>query len=430
MTNVDERAWVLPDTNVFLKSPDELNDYNIVVLGCVLRELEKHKSSPRRDLAYEARIATRYIKDRISTDSESIRFVGEDYDSEAILGSEFHNTYFDNQIVAACQKLNVALISYDILLQLKAKSFKIDVIGLDEEVTDDVTKYTGIRELFLSNKNEDDSEFIAQVYENPSMNNLGLVQNEYLLMWDKDKPTYDDEGNKVGYELIDVLRFDGRELVKLKYKPTEDIFMGKTKPVNVKQRIAFDIMQNKEIGVVLVTGGAGSGKDKVMAAHMMQALHREEIDKIVFVRNIVALKDAGQTGYLPGDLREKMKNWAAPFIDKIGGEDAFDMLYDKGKIEIQHFEAIRGRSFDNTGIYVTELQSMTSEHAEMLLERVGENSFIYLNGDTNQIDAEVFRRNSAINTLKKLKGHRLFGTVTLDKNERSEIASLGAILRK
>lgn len=430
MTNVDDKVWVLPDTNVYLKAPYELDGFNLIVLGCVLRELEKHKSSPRRELAYEARIATRYIKDRIKSNPDSIKFTGEDYNAEKILGSEFHNAYFDNQIVAACQQLSVSLISYDILLQLKAKSFDINVIELDEDIADDVSKYTGIRELFLSNNNEKDVKFLAEVYEDPALNELGLVQNEYLLMWDKDKPAYNDEGEKIGFELIDVLRFDGYSLTKLKYKPTEDIFMGKTKPINVKQRIAFDMMQNKEIGVVLVTGGAGSGKDKVMAAHMMQALSREEIDKIVFVRNIVGLKDAGQTGYLPGDLREKMKNWAAPFIDKIGGEDAFDMLYDKGKIEIQHFEAIRGRSFDNTGIYVTELQSMTSEHAEMLLERVGENSFIYLNGDTNQIDAEVFKRNSAINTLKKLKGHRLFGTVTLDKNERSEIASLGAILRK
>jgi PhoH-like ATPase len=423
-----DKLWVLPDTNVFLTTPDVLDDYNIVVIGCVLREIEKHKSSQRQELAYQSRIATRYIKNRIKENPESVRFTGEDYDAEAILGSEFHNAYFDNQIVAACLQLKVSLISYDILLQFKAKSFDIEVIELDEEIADDVSKYTGIRELFLSHKNIEDQELLSEIYEAPDRNRLALVQNEYLLMWDKDKPTYNDEGEKTGYVMIDVFRFDGQKLNKLKYKPTEDMFMGKTKPLNVKQQIAFDIMQNKTVGVVLVTGGAGSGKDKIMAAHMMQSLQREDIDKIVFVRNIVALKDAGQTGFLPGDLREKMKNWAAPLIDKIGGEDAFDMLYDKGKIEIQHFEAIRGRSFDNTGIYVTEIQSMTSEHAKMLLERVGENSFIYLNGDTNQIDSEIFKRNSAINTLKKLKGHRLFGTVTLDKNERSEIASLGALI--
>lgn len=423
-----EKLWVLPDTNTFLGTPEELDDYNIVVIGCVLRELEKHKSSQRQELSYQARIATRYIKNRVKQKPESIRFINGDYNAEEILGSEFHNEYFDNQIVAACLKLEVALISYDVLLQFKAKSFDVEVVELDEEVEDDVKKYTGIRELFLSHANIKDQELLSEIYETPERNRLNLVQNEYLLMWDKDKPTTNDEGEPNGHVLIDVFRFDGLKLSKLKFKPTEDMFMGKTKPLNVKQQIAFDLMQNKNIGVNLVLGQAGSGKDFVMAAHMMQSLQREEIDKIVFIRNIAPLKDSGETGFLKGDLLEKMMVWAYPLMDAIGGKDAFEMLYEKGKIEIQHFESIRGRSFNRCGLYVTEIQNMTSDHARMLLSRVGKESYIYLNGDTKQTDKDVYKNNSAINTLKKLKGHHLFGVVEFDKVERSDIASLSELI--
>lgn len=423
-----EKQWVLPDTNAFLGTPEELDAYNIVVIGCVLRELEKHKSSPRQELAYQSRIATRYIKNRLKQKPESIRFENADYDAEEILGSEFHNEYFDNQIVAACQQLKVALISYDVLLQFKAKSFDVEVIELDEEVEDDVKKYTGIRELFISPTSVEDQELLSEIYETPERNTLGLVQNEYLLMWDKEKPTKNDDGEPNGFELIDVFRFDGLKLNKLKFKPTEDLYMGKTKPLNVKQQIAFDLLQNKNIGVNLVLGQAGSGKDYVMAAHMMQALHREDIDKIVFIRNIAPLKDAGETGFLKGDLLEKMMVWAYPLMDAIGGKDAFEMLYEKGKIEIQHFESIRGRSFNRCGVYATEIQNMTADHARMLLSRVGKESFIFLNGDTKQTDKDVFKNNSAINTLKKLKGHHLFGVVEFDKVERSDIAALSELI--
>lgn len=423
MTN--EKMWVLPDTNVFLTEPRQLDEYNIIVLGCVLRELEKHKVSHRPELAYQARIATRYIKNR---EKDSINFIGKDYDSETILGEDYHNVYFDNQIVAACLEMKTPLVSHDILLQFKAESFDVETIDLNYTPENDTSAYTGIKELFLSSSDETDSELLADIYSVPELNTLGLVQNEYLLIWDKDTITYNDDGEENGHELIDVFRFDGFKLSKLKYKPTEDLFMGKTKPINIKQRIAFDLLQNKEVGVNLVTGSAGSGKDYVMAAHMMQALQKEEIDKIVFIRNIAPLADAGQTGYLPGDLLDKLSVWAYPLMDALGGQDAFEMLYDKGKIEIQHFESIRGRSFKNCGIYVTEIQNMTSSHARMLLSRVGEDSYIFLNGDTKQTDKDVFKNNSAINTLKKLKGHRLFGMVEFDKVERSDIASLSELI--
>ena len=426
MTN--EKLWVLPDTNVFLTNPTLLDEYNIVILGCVLRELEKHKSSRREDLAYQSRLATRYIKNRVKENKDSVRFIGGDYDSEEILGKDFHNEYFDNQIVAACQRLNVSLISYDILLQFKAQSFNIEVIELDETVKDDNSNYTGIKEIYLSHNNEDDTMLLANIYENPEDNRLNLVQNEYLLIWNKDKKTYDDDGNVTGYEMIDVLRYNGYKLVKLKFKHTQDKQMGKTKPLNVKQQIAFDLLQNKDIGVSLILGNAGGGKDFLMTAHMMQALENQEIDKIVFIRNIQPLANAEKTGYLPGDLESKMHSWSSPIIDAIGGDFIFQQYVEAGKIEIQHFEAIRGRSFNNVGVYCTEIQNMTEDHARMLLSRVGQGSFIYLNGDTKQVDSEVFRTNSAINALKRLKGHRLFGVVTLDKTERSEIASLSELI--
>jgi PhoH-like ATPase len=411
------------DTNVLLDSIEHLQDYKVVLLSHTLREMDKHKSSHNDELAFRARKAVRYIKDN----KDKFVFDAKDYNGFE-LGSDYDDSYQDNNILAACVNNQYGLITNDILLAFKSEGFGLDVITLDNAKIDDHSKYTGIRDLYIDNTVESQLE-LAYIYQHNNISELDMVENEYLVIWDKNKPTYHRTSGEInGYEAIDTFRFDGEKLVKLKFKPTEDLFMGKTKPINVKQQLAFDMLQNKGIGVNLVLGGAGSGKDHLMAAHMMQALQREEIDKIIFVRNIQKLKDSGEVGFLKGDLFSKMLTWSLPLADQLGGTDALEMLVEKGKIEIQHFESIRGRSFNRCGVYCTEIQSMSDYHARVLLSRIGENSFIYLNGDIKQSDSDYNKHNSAINTLKKLKGNKLFGVVTLDKTERSDIASLSELI--
>jgi PhoH-like ATPase len=415
--------YFVPDTNVLLDSIEDLKDYKLVLLSHTLRELDKHKSSHNDELAFRARKAVRYIKDN----KDKFTFDAKDYNGFE-LGKDYDDVYQDNNILAACVQNQYGLISNDVLLTYKAEGFGLEVLSLDNETFNDYSKYTGIRDLYVDETTESQLA-LAQIYQQYNTTQFEMVENEYLIIWDKSKPTYHRASGEInGYEAIDTFRFDGEKLVKLKYKQTEDLFMGKTKPINVKQQVAFDMLQNKGIGVNLVLGGAGSGKDHIMAAHMMQSLQREEIDKIVFIRNIQKLKDAGEVGFLKGDLFSKMLTWSLPLADQIGGIEALEMLVEKGKIEIQHFESIRGRSFNRCGVYCTEIQSMSDYHARVLLSRIGKDSFIYLNGDIKQSDSDYNKHNSAINTLKKLKGHPLFGVVTLDKTERSDIASLSELI--
>lgn len=415
-------SYILVDTNVWIHNLEELKQYdNLVISGMTLRELDKLKNSPNSELAYRSREASRYIKES----QHKFKFDPIDYNAEEILGKEYDNSYTDNRLVASCVKNRYSIISNDLNVQFKAKAFGVNVIELDGKFEDDTFSYTGVREIFISRCNQEDNELLARIYSED--NPLNMIQHEYLVIWDKDKP-HTDEYGRISYECIDTLRFDGKKLVNLKYKPTEDRFMGKTKPINVKQRLAFDLLQNKDIVGAMILGGAGSGKDYIIAAHLMQKLNNGEIDKIVFVRNIEPLKDSGQLGFLKGDLLDKMQPWILPLADQIGGLDALNMLVASNKIEVQHFESIRGRSFNRCGVWVTEMQSMSSYHAKVLISRIGEGSYLFMNGDINQTDNDSRKYDSAINTFKKLKGNKMFGIVTLDKTERSNFASLAEFL--
>ena len=72
---------------------------------------------------------------------------------------------------------------------------------------------------------------------------------------------------------------------------------------------------------------------------------------------------------------------------------------------------------------------MTTEIVKLLLGRVGENSELWINGDTHQTDKPTFDKDNGLNTLINcLKGNPLFSYVYLPKTERSNVANLANLL--
>lgn len=414
------KLWVA-DTNILLDSIESLQEYKIVLLSSTLRELEKHKSSNKEDLKFRARQITRYIRDN----RDNFIIDAKDYDGGK-LGQDYDKSYQDNNILYACVENGYSLITNDILLGYKAEGFDLEVVYFNN--THDESEYTGLYEIFITSAKED-QELLASIYEQPENNIFNLVQHQYLFIWDKEKPTYNNEGIHNGYELIDSFRFDGLKLNKLKSKPIYSKFMGeKVKPINRKQEMLFDLLQNKDITIKACFGKYGVGKDFVMIQHALDLIEQGKMEKLIWARNNVELADVPTLGILPGDKFEKLVDFAMPLADHVGGVEGLEMLIRQGKIEIQHLGSLRGRDIKNSIIYVTECQNNTREHIKLLIGRVGKESQLWLNGDLQQTDKEVYKNNSGIRALSKLKGCHLFGQVTLDKTERSETAELAELI--
>ena len=117
-----------------------------------------------------------------------------------------------------------------------------------------------------------------------------------------------------------------------------------------------------------------------------------------------------------------------PIADCIGNLIGLQMLENQEKIEYVHLGFVRGRSFSDSIIIVSESQSLTRDHVALLLGRVGDNSIIIFEGDLTQIDKKVFSESSGILALEEvLSGNELFGWVHLDKTERSRVANLSGL---
>ena len=191
----------------------------------------------------------------------------------------------------------------------------------------------------------------------------------------------------------------------------------------------MDLRQNRQITVKLLRGVYGSGKDHLMSAYASMALEKGWYDKVVYIRPSVSLKDVPETGFLKGTLQDKLGWTMGPLYDKWGGEEGVQMMLDKGQLELAPLQFIRGRSFENCLIYVSEGQNITTEIAKLLLGRVGENSVLIINGDTHQTDHKIYERdNGILKMIERLTGNKLFGYVYLSQTLRSATANLANLL--
>lgn len=269
--------------------------------------------------------------------------------------------------------------------------------------------YTGFKEITLT-----DDE-MAQFYIDSHTfgEAINLKQNQYLLIKNEDGA------------IVDKYCYQNGFFRQIKFPTIKNKYCNEIKPKNPYQYLAIDLLQDKDVPVKVIRGVYGSGKDHLMFNEALAQIEAGAYNKIVYVRPNVTVANVPDIGFLKGDLSEKL-NWTlGPLIDKVGGQDNIDRLINNEQLEVAPLLFIRGRSFDNSIIYVSEGQNMTTEIVKLLVSRVGANSILLINGDTHQTDKRVFEQDNGINTMiEKLVGNPLFGFVYLPISERSEVASL------
>ena len=396
------------DTNAILTDCTDIS--NVVISSKTLEELENIKTSSHKDndIKYKARVAVRAIREQ---KPEIVVVQKSDYDKIEELGLEITN---DNLIIASAwrysQENPIVFVTNDILCSLIAeKYFGLNVISICEKSSDD---YKGYVDYHFSTDEE-----IAEFYSNMQNNTLGLMINQYAIL-------YNPNG-----EIIDKVKWDGICNKTISYKPISNDFVGKVKPRNIQQELCFDMLQDNKSTIKVIRGNFGTGKDYLMVTHAIQLIKQNKYDKLIWVRNNVEVKDTNPIGFLPNDMKSKLLPFVMPLADHLGGESGLEMFINQGKIEIQHLGFIRGRNITNSIIYCSESENMTKEHIQLLIGRVAEGSTLWINGDNKQVDDKVFERNNGLSILvDKLKGNQKFATVTLQKTERSETAALADIL--
>lgn len=259
---------------------------------------------------------------------------------------------------------------------------------------------------------------MADFYKSPlGFEDLILPENEYVIM-----------ENYKG-EIVDKFCYQHGKIRTLIPGRIENRYMGSIKPRNLEQEFAFDMFLDRSSQVKVLRGVYGAGKDFIMLNAALQLIERGEFDQIIYVRPNVTVKNVPEIGFLPGDVDDKLAWTLGPIADNIGGEDAIEFLVKGNKLKVIPLPFIRGRSFTNSIVYVSEGQNMTLEIVKLLLGRIGEGSELWINSDIHQTDSKVFDKDNGVTRMiDALKGNDLVSYVSLIKSERSKVAELATLL--
>ncbi|HBL98663.1 TPA: phosphate starvation-inducible protein PhoH [Candidatus Dependentiae bacterium] len=236
---------------------------------------------------------------------------------------------------------------------------------------------------------------------------------------------------------------------------------------NPEQLMAFDLLFDDNVQLITLLGPAGTGKTfLVLVAALHKLLVEHEYKKLLVARPVEPL--GRDIGYLPGDIQEKLYSWMQPIRDnwefithkaqsgyerglyedqhgvqkgerksrKKGGKAAswkiptIEDLSSADKISLEAITYMRGRSIPDQYILIDEVQNLTPHEVKTLITRVGEGSKIILAGDPYQIDSPYldFASNGLVVTSERFKGQSIFGSVFLEKSERSALSSLASQL--
>lgn len=404
------------DTNALLNLGENAFKEPFVISQKTLEEIENIKTSGYKDgeIKYKARHVAHLLDDhydeyKVISYHEKVKNIIKDFSLDEtpdniILASAYYHNKEIRPVIVCTDDLNCKFISRDI--------FGLRTKGINEiNLVKNIDEYTGYKDVILSD------EEMSDFYCNLNENTFDCLLNEYLIV------------RKSDGEVVDYRKWNGKEYSPISYKQINSKFMGKIKPRNPQQVLAFDMLQDKNESIKIISGKFGSGKDFLMIANALKLIEDGKFDKLIYVRNAIGVKDASEVGFLPGSKLEKLLPYAMPLADHLGGETGLEMQMVTGNIEIEHLGYIRGRDIKNTIIYVSEAENLTKEHVQLLIGRVGVGSALWMNGDFRQTDSPVFRMNNGLlSAVQKLAGHEKFGYVQLQKTERSETAAMADML--
>lgn len=419
-----QRTYVL-DTSVLLSDPTALfrfAEHSVVLPVVVVMELEKKRHDP--ELGYFARRALR-ILDELRSKHLRLDFPVPVGDSGGTVRVELNHTSVDalpsgmrlgdndTRVLAVAQNLSsegleVTVVSKDLPMRLKAAALGLGSEEYRAELARD-DSYTGTSAVTLTEEQmrllwEDDRlDSVEAVAELPK--GTGLILSS---------PRGSALGRVDGERSLELVRGD-REIFGLTGRSAE-------------QRLAIDLLLDPKVGIVSLGGSAGTGKSALaLAAGLEAVLERRQHRKVMVFRPLYAV-GGQELGYLPGDHQEKMNPWAQAVFDTLGSivsENVLDEVIARDLIEVLPLTHIRGRSLHDAFVIVDEAQSLERGVLLTMLSRIGQNSRVILTHDVAQRDnLRVGRYDGIAAVIEKLKGHSLFGHVTLARSERSEIAAL------
>jgi PhoH-like ATPase len=402
----------------FIRQLDRLSSHDMLQNWVPLDGSEHADSPPRPDPADRPQPANRG-RFRVVADEEA------SLDARLIFGTAKNDHRILNTTLALKEReasREVILVSKDINLRVKARALNLRAEDYETVRIKDVDHlYKGKSELEI-----DDPAPIQKLYEvggiQPS--DVGLeapFPNHYYILRSPSHSALAWHNPASG------------QLERVQKLPAYGIT-----PRNAEQTFALHAIMNPAVPLVSISGKAGTGKTLLALAGALE--QRKEFRQVYLARPLVPLSNK-DIGYLPGDIKSKINPYMQPLWDNLNiikhqfderdrEFKRIDEMVEMEKLHITPLAYIRGRSFSNIIFIVDEAQNLTPHEVRTIITRAGEGTKIIFTGDIFQIDTPYLdaQSNGLSYLIDRIKGHKLYGHVSLEKGERSELANLASMM--
>jgi PhoH-like ATPase len=270
---------------------------------------------------------------------------------------------------------------------------------------------------------ETSQEIINQLFQDGNIpanldENYKFFQNEFVVL----------KGSSTA-----LTRCIGNELYPLKIEKKHSI--SGVNPRNKEQQMAFDILLDDRVKVIVLTGTAGTGKTLLALATALYLIEAKDnaYKRIILTRPMSWVGKHG-LGALPGEVNEKfgpyLENYVCNIAHLLGGDkDKVSDAINQYHMEFIPLQLIRGASWANSIIIADEVQILDYQEMVALGTRVGEGSKIVIMGDLGQRDEKIAREKTGIHKFindEKAKNSKIVASLELLKCERSCVATLFA----
>jgi len=165
--------------------------------------------------------------------------------------------------------------------------------------------------------------------------------------------------------------------------------------------LQVDYMQSlwapvEDIQAVFCEAKAGTGKTVLAVLAGAYEVECGTYDKIIYVRNAVALRDQG---FLPGSQFEKNAPYMAPVADalellKPGTYEEWTTQTEEGEARLVPITTsyVRGTTWDNAFVIFDEIQNADLEEIQAVFTRCTDTSKVVAIGSVRQVDNRKIRR--------------------------------------